>query len=355
MILFRISIHLFDDFIQINRANSGAEDAGFRAERILDQLEQRAKDGETNLKPNTGKSFIKLFIFRHCSLILTFLDTVTYNSCIDCWAKSQSVLGARKAEALLQKMTMLYKSGDLSVKPTTHTYNSVILSWAKSNTKCAYSKAIALLNHMWEEYESKNIEIMPDAFAYNTVISAISKSEKEDKAQKALRLLRKMDKLYRAGQNKGARPNEFTYTTVLNSCAFSKIGGQNAKRKAMDTAIFTLEELQVSPYGNPNHVTYGMFLKAANNLIPTSDKMKRRYVVEPVFLQCCKDGQVGEIVLKELKLAAPEIYTHYLGKIRISGSKIRMEDLPRAWTMNVKNQRHVWKQKEYRKKNKQKP
>lgn len=283
------------------------------------------------------------------------MDIVTYNSCIDCWAKSQSVLGARKAEALLQKMTMLYKSGDLSVKPTTHTYNSVILSWAKSNTKCAYSKALALLNHMWEEYESKNIEIMPDAFAYNTVISAISKSEKEDKAQKALRLLRKMDKLYRAGQNKGARPNEFTYTTVLNSCAFSKIGGQHAKRKAMDTAIFTLEELQVSPYGNPNHVTYGMFLKAANNLIPTSDKMKRRYVVEPVFLQCCKDGQVGEIVLKELKLAAPEIYTHYLGKIRISGSKIRMEDLPRAWTMNVKNQRHVWKQKEYRKKNKLKP
>ena len=57
VILFRISTHLFDYFIQINRANSGAEDAGFRAERILDQLEQRAKNGETNLKPNTGKSF----------------------------------------------------------------------------------------------------------------------------------------------------------------------------------------------------------------------------------------------------------------------------------------------------------
>lgn len=73
--MFRTSIHLFEYFIQINRANSGAEDAGFRAERILDQLEQRAKDGETNLKPNTGKSF-KLI---HFSTLFLNSDILGYS------------------------------------------------------------------------------------------------------------------------------------------------------------------------------------------------------------------------------------------------------------------------------------
>jgi hypothetical protein len=195
-------------------------------------------------------------------------------------------------------MEIMYKAGNEAVKPTTHTYNSVLLAWAKSNTRCAHSKSLALLNHMWEQYESGDIDLKPDALAYNTVINAISKSDREDKAQKALRILRTMDKLYRAGQNKDARPNEFTYTSVLNSCAFSS-GGQRARKKALDTAIFTLEELQESSYGRPNHVTYGMFLKACANLIPIDDEDRRRIIVEPVFLQCCEDGQVGDIVLTQ--------------------------------------------------------
>jgi len=235
----------------------------------------------------------------------------------------------------------MYKAGNEAVKPTTHTYNGVLQSWAKSNTKCAHSKSLAILNRMWEQYESGDIDLKPDALAYNTVINAISKSDREDKAQKALRILRIMDKLYRAGQNKGARPNEFTYTSVLNSCAFSSFGGQRVRRKALDTAIFTLEELQESSYGRPNHVTYGMFLKACANLIPM-DEERRRIVVEPVFLQCCEDGQVGEIVLKQLRMAAPEdLYNKLLGDLSHTGPRVTVEDLPVQWRCNVKNEKNV--------------
>lgn len=231
----------------------------------------------------------------------------------------------------------MYKAGDEAVKPTNHSYNSVLLAWANSNTKCAHWKSVALLNRMWEQYESGHIELKPDALAYNTVINAIAKSDRKDKAQKALRILRTMDKLYRAGQNKDARPNEFTYTSVLNSCAFSSVGGPDTRRKALDTAIFTLEELQASSYGRPNHVTYGMFLKACANLIPT-DEERRRVVVEPVFLQCCKDGQVGEIVLRQLRLAAPEdLYNKLLGDISQTGLRVTLKDLPPEWRCNVKN------------------
>jgi hypothetical protein len=80
-----------------------------------------------------------------------------------------------------------------------------------------------------------------------------------------------------------------------------------------------------------------MFLKACANLIPT-DEERRRVVVEPVFLQCCKDGQVGEIVLRQLRLAAPEdLYNKLLGDISQTGLRVTLKDLPPEWRCNVKN------------------
>ena len=201
---------------------------------------------------------------------------------------------------------------------------------------------------MWELYEDGDKEVKPDSHAYNTVITAVSKSPRKDKAQHALRLLRKMEFIYRndGKRNKDVRPDEITYTCVLNSCAYSIVDDQSVRQKALDTAIFTLEELMESPYLRPNHVTYGMFLACCANLIPSDDERRRVTVVEPVFLQCCKDGQVGEIVLNQLRLAAPdELYKRLLGEViqnRDGSSKrVRIEDLPSEWSCNVRNEK--WK------------
>ena len=130
---------------------------------------------------------------------------------------------------------------------------TLLAAWARSGTKCAYRKTEALLNQMWKDYEAGNIHFRPDSSSYNTVINAISKSQAEGKAQKALRMLRKMDKLYRAGRNEDACPNEFSYTSVLNSCAFAVEVDVRGRSRALDTAIFTLKELKNSHYGDPNH------------------------------------------------------------------------------------------------------
>lgn len=299
-------------------SRSGDPEAGFHAEKLLHEMEERYASGQKELKPNT----------------------VTFNAVIDCWAKSgQGTLAARKAEHLLQVMETMYAKGDQTVKPSAHTYNSVLQTWARSNTRCAHRKSQTLLNHMWRQYECGNEDVKPDSHAYNIVINAVSKSHRIDKAQEALRLLRQMDKQYREGLNTAAQPNTLTYTSVLNSCAYvGNEGDTRIKEKALDTAIFTLEELQGSSYGTPNHVTYGMFLKACANLIP-SDEERRRVVVEPVFLQCCKDGQVGEMVLDHLRLAAPtDLYNKLLG-VKNSSTKVRIEDLPAEWRCNVKNEK----------------
>jgi hypothetical protein len=144
-----------------------------------------------------------------------------------------------------------------------------------------------------------------------------------------------MDKLYQAGY-KDARPNEVTYTSVLNSCAFPATVDQRIRRKALDTAIFTLAELQASRYGQPNEVTYGTFIKACANLLSDDDEMLR-VVIENAFQQACKDGQVGEMVLSHLRHAAPDdLYQELLAEVILSSdATVKMGDLPPEWRCNV--------------------
>jgi hypothetical protein len=178
------------------------------------------------------------------------------------------------------------------------------------------------------------------------VINAISKSQNAAKAQKALRILRRMDKLYQAGY-KDARPNEVTYTSVLNSCAFPATFDQRTRRKALDTAIFTLQELQSSRYGQPNEVTYGTFIKACANLLSDDDQMLRlRVVIEEAFQQCCKDGQVGQIVLTHLRDAAPDdLYKELLAEVSSSDNIVNVADLPPEWRCNIRDEKN-WSRKE---------
>lgn len=300
-------------------SRSGNDRAAWMAESLLNEMKRRYEAGETHLKPSK----------------------ICYHALIDSWARSgQGTLGARKAEAILQEMQKLWEDNDASMEPDIVTYNSVINAWARSNTRCCGVQAEKYLGRMWELYNAGAEKVKPNDLSYNSVISAISRSMNEGKAQRALRLLRKMDMLYRAG-NKEARPNQVTYTSVLNCCAFLPASsGPKTKRKALDTAIFTLSELQNSRYGHPNEVTYGTFIKAVANLLDEDDDL-RREVIERAFKQCCKDGQVGEMVLNYLRKAAPtDLYEELLaGFIRSSRSSISVKDLPTEWSCNARSER----------------
>ena len=262
---------------------------------------------------------------------------------IDCLAKSgHGIVGAVKAGQLLTKMEEIYdETGNASIKPSCQTYNNVISAWARSGTKCAYRKSEQTLFRMWKRYDSRISDVRPDISTFHGVMTAISRSKRRDKGQASLRMLRTMDKMYRAG-NEDVRPNHYTYTSVLNSCAFTFETDLRLNQKALDTAIFTLEELQESTYGSPDHVTYGMFLKACHNLIPSDQELRRRTVIEPVFLQCVKDGQVGEMVLKHLRTAAPkDLFQELVGSVTSQGMTVKIEDLPKEWRCNVREERFV--------------
>ena len=106
----------------------------------------------------------------------------------------------------------------------------------------------------------------------------------------------------------------------------------------MDIAIRVLKEMQISSNARPNHVSYGTFLRACRKLI-REDDVRRDSLMESVFNQCKADGQVGELVLKQLQFVnSPGFQLKLLGKFSTRGD-LTVIDLPSEWTSNVKENR----------------
>lgn len=300
-------------------ARSGEPGAAERAQQLLESMERRAAAGDVHLAPTT----------------------ITYNAAIDAWARSgEGTVGARRAESLLQRMQRLYDAGADRVQPNSITWNGVLNAWAKSGARCCAYKAQKYLDKMWEVHRSgKNLRVRPDDKTYNTVIAAISKSQNAGKAQLALRVLRKMDKLHQTGVLLDS-PDGITYATVLQSCAVSSNFDERARMKALDTAIFTLEEIIGRPDVTATHVTYEVFLKAVVNLMPEAYELKKE-VVEPVFTSCKNDGYVTVAFLAYLQDAVPdELYKELMGDYYFDAASNAVNhklELPAAWTKNVPN------------------
>jgi hypothetical protein len=160
--------------------------------------------------------------------------------------------------------------------------------------------------------------------------SAWARSPKKGKAERALNLFREMNKLYLAG-NKHLRPNVVAVNAVMNACAYT-VGDIKEQGRALEIAHTILQELEQSPYGKPDQVTYGTFLQVCDSQMHICST--RSQLMDVLFKKCCKDGQVGNLVLQQLKtMATDEEYRSMFG--RGSDEPIRMEDLPNDWWCNV--------------------
>mmetsp|Transcript_26677 Transcript_26677/g.62360 ORF Transcript_26677/g.62360 Transcript_26677/m.62360 type:complete len:303 (+) Transcript_26677:1-909(+) len=292
-------------------------DAAERAENLLRRMKEQYESGKTYMKPTR----------------------LVYNHVIDAWSKSGGgLMASRKADALLKEMEEMHAMGDSTVAPNIATYNRVMTSWAKSGTRVAENMTVKYLDRMtMRNGKQGEIEIRPNDRTFHLVINAITNSHSETKAQKSLRILRRMDKLYQSGY-KGAKPNTLTYNTVLNAAASSEVSMDwKTKRKALDTAIFTLKELQSSEYGQPTELSYSTLMKACSNLLSTEDDPSLREIIENTFHQCKEDGQVGEMFLSRLREAAPEdLYRDLLSDVVASNKdEVTLDDLPQSWRCNV--------------------
>ena len=162
---------------------------------------------------------------------------------------------------------------------------------------------------------------------FDSLCLAWARSGKAMKAERAYKLYQDMKKLYEAG-NKHVRPNVVAANAVMNACAYTSGGDTRQQNRAVEIAHAVLKDLENSPHENPDQVTYGTFLKVCANQMP--DTGTRQQVIEVVFKKCCRDGQVGTLVLQQLQsMASPELYERLVGRrytemVQIGGSPKRM-------------------------------
>eukprot|EP00529_Nitzschia_sp_RCC80_P009744 CAMPEP_0113451840 /NCGR_PEP_ID=MMETSP0014_2-20120614/6542_1 /TAXON_ID=2857 /ORGANISM="Nitzschia sp." /LENGTH=767 /DNA_ID=CAMNT_0000343201 /DNA_START=314 /DNA_END=2614 /DNA_ORIENTATION=+ /assembly_acc=CAM_ASM_000159 len=296
----------------VHRGCDAQSEIGYSAQKaaeILDRMEQSFEYGDPACQPTT----------------------VSFNAVIDAYAKSGLEDAAERAEEVLLRMEDLYEAGELDVKPNTRSFNSVINAWAKSSKRPdAAEKAQDLLDFMNRLYELGNDTVKPDAHSFCTVINAYARSHMTGKAERANNLFRAMKDAYKNGK-KNLRPNVVAVNAVMNACAYTN-GDVPEQNRAMEIAHRQLEDLEASNWGSPDHVTYGTFLKVCANQMP--DCSTRQQIIEVIFDKSSKSGQVGNLVLQQIRaMGPPELYYHLIG--REIEEDLKMEDLPREWWCNV--------------------
>jgi len=305
-------------------ANSREVGAAGRAEAILERMERlHREEQDEDVKPRTA----------------------TYNAIIDAWAKSGDPDAAQRAELLLAHMTDLYESGhNPDAKPNVRSFNSVLNAWAKCRDPEAPLRATDVLQRM-EELSSMGgdwEDLSPDATSFSTAINAYARSQVAGKAQEAYGLFQHMVELYEFTGNRNLRPNAVVYNSVLNACAFT-MGEMDEQNRAMEIASSMFKGLDASPYGKPDQITYGTYLKVIAYQMP--DNVARTRIVEAVFRRCARDGMVGDFVLRMLREVAQdgESFERMTGKI--DDEDFSLSDLPIEWTGNVVEGKRMRRQK----------
>ena len=327
---------------------SGREDAPDKVMDLLSTMERAFQKGKQNMKP----------------------DGYTYSSVIGCFTKRSRPDAPQIAEELLRRMQHLHRKfgGDV---PTTSVYNSVINAWAThSETEYGLHRVKELLKIM-EKNDGNDPEIpranrityntvikasrngkdavthveellttleakgrsdprmLPDYYSYTAAITAFARSDRIDKAEKAFGTLERMLKAVREG-NMAATPTTHSYNAVLNACAFTN-GDGIAKRRAFDIAMKILSLLKAK--GTPDHTTYGTLLRIFATLLP--DKREREPLVDEIFQTACETGNVGPMVITQLRFAStPNQHIRLTGREVVGSTSVR--DFPKSWTRNVR-------------------
>ena len=224
------------------------------------------------------------------------------------------------------------------MKPDITSYNSLITAWGRSKEEGSPERAKGILDEMIKMNSNGTHAVYPTAQSFSIVIDAWARSNNIYKARMASSLLVEMEYYADEEKVKSLRPNVFVYATVLNACA-QTFGNAEVKLEALNIAIETFQKLEVSSFTSPNHVAYAAFLKTCRKFMGKDDQ-RRIKLVERAVHKCIKDGQVGEYVLQQINLLhIPSFYSQIRNEFEPTNGPVTMQDIPVAWSRNVKESR----------------
>lgn len=301
------NVETFARVMNCHTQASKGKDAPANVQRLMDQMQDLYESGIETLKPNAEVYNVKV--------------------------KSLAVLGvpdgAVRAVDTLQWMVNEYRKGNEDLCPTRATFIAAINAQTSNKGKRAAQESeglFAMMQSLAKEF--KNDELLPNVRVYNALIRCWARSKERNKAERTCQLLEKMKKESELRGDDELTPNLQTYNGVLNACSFPSRGNSiEEKYAAFRIAVQTLNELRASENCEPNHVSYGTFLRSCGNLMPPSPK--RDAVVGNIFRKCCEEGLVSEFVMDSVSHAASENLKSTLFEDVVGGK------LPRKWSCNL--------------------
>lgn len=223
------------DIVLQQWSRSGAKDAPEKTEKLLIAMERLYKaTGSEAVKPRASSFNAALAAWcrsndkgglQRAIDILGFMearakagdsfgvpDEASYTTVVSALLKTPSPQSARKAEVFLRSAEKV----TTPMSPDTILYNTCIGCWARSNKSGAYRKARSILDRQIDLYEQGNIKTKPDVYGFTSVIASCamepgSKKERTKAFHVALAAYQQLSKY--------DQPNHVTYGTMLKACA----------------------------------------------------------------------------------------------------------------------------------------
>ena len=126
-----------------------------RAEKLLDEMTQRAALGEWDVQP----------------------DVRTWAFVLRAWTRSKQPDAAEQAQRVLDKMENLYENGLSPVRPNFVCYTTVMGAWGYSRSNHALDNMERILKRMEDQYTNTlEPDVRPNTVSYVTVSSEMSRS-----------------------------------------------------------------------------------------------------------------------------------------------------------------------------------
>ena len=262
--------------------------AALPALKLLSEMEQAFRDtGDDRLKPDIACYRIVIDLLVKCGNPKTAekaeevlrgmqqllieddralaFDSVSCNSVLHSWAKSDSLEAGERAEAFLNELI------ERGFQPDTLSYNIVINAYAKALKVLILSKdandsaipasdapehAERILMLMQELHDTKAAPTKPSVRTYDAVLNCWAQSHRSQAGERAEGILRNMQKLYLAG-DKDVQPSTVTYNIVLNAYA----NGSTPSTEVMRRAESLIAEMSQQEHSMPNRDTYATLMK----------------------------------------------------------------------------------------------
>ncbi|KAL7520847.1 hypothetical protein ACHAWX_005551 [Stephanocyclus meneghinianus] len=285
-------------------AKSNLPESAYRAESLLDRMEQQCRRGDmivapdsytftsvlnaiSRLKHHRGRGLWAERVFKrmksmHADGLVEAPTTPVYNALLHALITSNEKGALSRAESVFAKMCAMANTRTYNIMIKSHSTvvedaNGRLTSFARP------SKAKALLEQM------EHCNVKPDAYSYTTVICAYSRSNVKRKALKAFSILRRMIK-------SGIRPTIYAFNGVLTACSHTYL--REEKVQAFTILVSTL--ILIREWTKPDDTTYGVLLKGCDRLLPKDENRKK---------------QVLNLVFRELQFQAdPELHASMMMK-----------------------------------------